>query len=143
MIRFLSMTVLLVFLATSAWANCKSREIKGAYVAYFTYPAGRKPRPIDICSLAFSAKGKVTSASAGCIDDKVTGGRLTLDKNCIVNGTIKTSGRNFIITLAAMEQGKGFFTGVFQQGNKGGSFIVVKLPGNLGPSVALAGYLGN
>ena len=139
MIRLLSATMLLIFISSTAWAACKSRDIKGLYLAYAT----GKRTEASACGLRIAANGRVASGS-NCLSasttSRVTGGRLVVLKDCTVAGVIETNRGNIEVPVGSMDKRKSFIAGVFFFGNDEGSFTAVKHKKITGASPSMARY---
>ena len=92
MFRLLTAICLLAFASSPAWAACKSKNIKGLYLAYATGVQGNGFFA-TVCGLRVSSNGSIASGS-NCVSDVVNpvrGGRLSVARDCTVTGIAPTA----------------------------------------------------
>ena len=143
MLRLLTTTCILAILSGAAWADCKSREIKGLYLAYNAGTDG-SDFVASVCGLKVSKRGRIASGSScvSAVTNPILGGRLRLARDCTVTGVIKTAAGDIEIPLASMDRDKATVSGVYLVPAGQGSFTAVKHNNVSGASPSMARYFG-
>ena len=85
----------LILPSASVWAACDQGDLEGAWSVEVWGGSEGGINCWDLCTLTIGADGAIASGGiyTDCygVDSNVTGGRLTMLPNCLIQGTIVTS----------------------------------------------------